>query len=95
MLNSVSALTMVWYPKPISTPVDVVTIPSRPMVLPKKTSVARAMTSSGTMMLVYVRPSNGSRNHSRGPLQAEGGHRPDQRGQDGGRQARRSTLLSR
>jgi hypothetical protein len=37
-------------------------IPSRPIVLPKNTSVARAMTSSGTMMLVYVRPSNGSRN---------------------------------
>jgi ZIP family zinc transporter len=41
ILNRATALTMVWYPKPISCPVAWVTIPSRPIVLAKNTSVAR------------------------------------------------------
>ena len=54
-------------------------IPSRSNALAKNTSVARAMTISGTMMLMYVSPSNGSRNHLPDPLQAERRHRPEQR----------------
>ncbi len=63
MLNSDSAPTIVWNPKPSSIPVALVRIPSRPIVLAKNTSVASAITSSGTMTLMYVRPSNGRRNH--------------------------------
>ena len=63
MLNSDNAPTIVWNPKPSSTPVALVRIPSRPIVLAKKTSVASAITSSGTITLMYVSPSNGSRNH--------------------------------
>ena len=51
MLNRESAPIIVWKPNPISTPVALVRMPSRPMVLAKKTSVATAMTSSGTMTL--------------------------------------------